>query len=261
MKISDTNQSQNIYDLDLASSQGKGNKTTEVKKVQENVPAAEISISKEGLAAWEEAVKNKSGCFGVVTGRDAPSEISRQDPKYEVYFEHLWELGAAMDEVEKKYDDQGDGVNYFMLTLAEAYEVVYNKIVEQHKDGNREVTYEIAGECSLSLEEDLAGLDEAYDYWLKFVDAHVFIQQRWKALLSHDTDAGLSKEEHRQKTEQRVAADEYRHNVIDIMRRGREDFLATFRSLNENKGIMAGIMNRLMGLSPGFWEMTNKLWP
>lgn len=262
MRISDTTQKQNSYDLDFMTSQGRGNKTTEVKKVLENAPAAEISISKEGMEAWKEAAGNRSGCFGVVTGQDDFREMPRQDPEYEIYFEHLWELGEAMDEVKKKYSDQGDGVNYLMLTLAEAYEMVAQRIVDQHKDGNREVTYEIAGECSLSLEEDLSGLDKAYDFWLNFVDAHVLLQQRRKAMFPDHADPAAG--DYGQKTEVKYMSDEYneyRRNVVDIMRRGREDFLATFRAMNENKGIMAGIMNRLMGLSPGFWEKTNRLWP
>lgn len=264
MRISDTTQKQAIYDLDLMSIQEKENKTVETKKVLENAPAAEISISKEGMAALEEAARNRTGCFGIMTGQDDFRKMPRQGPEYEIFFEHLWELGEAMSEAEKKYNNQGDGVNYFMLTLAEGYEMVYRNIVEQHKDGNREVEYEIAGKHSLSLEEDVAGLDAAYDFWLKFVDAYVLGQQRLKAMTSHSTD--LAEREQGQKKEEKEEKymsdeyNEYRHNVINIMRRGREDFLATFRALNENTGIMTGIMSRLMGLTAGFWEKTNVLW-
>lgn len=52
----------------------------------------------------------------------------------------------------------------------------------------------------------------------------------------------------------------YRRDALDIMRRGKEDFLAAFRALNGDKGIMAGIMNRLMNQSVGFWEKTQELW-
>ena len=41
-------------------------------------------------------------------------------------------------------------------------EIRHNEIVKTHKNGDREVSYEITGKRSLTLDEDLAGLDEAY---------------------------------------------------------------------------------------------------
>ena len=163
--------------------------------------------------------------------------------------------------VEKKYKNGGEGVDSFMKTIAETYEIMYRRIVEQHKDGDREVDYELSGKGFLSLEEDLAGLGEAYDYWSQFVEADILSQQRIKGwepagVISFDGEQGRKKDKKFLGEEYNA----YRRDALDIMRRGKEDFLATFRALNGDKGIMAGIMNRLMDQSVGFWEKTQELW-
>ncbi|HBA48676.1 MAG TPA: hypothetical protein DCZ91_12935 [Lachnospiraceae bacterium] len=256
MRISEVNQSQNTYRAEAVSSPKREDQSAEKQNVFENLPEAEISISKEGLAAWREA--ERTGCIGVMTGRDDPGKLPKAKSN-EVYFEHLMELGDVMTEISEKY--KGDGVDSFMKTVAEGYEIMYHKIVDQHKNGNRNVVYEISGERSLSLEEDLAGLDEAYDFWVGFVDAYILLQQKRKDWRPAGVVSLNGEQE--QKYEKKYMSDEYhayRHNAIEIMRRGKEDFLASFKALNGENGIMAGIMNNLMNRSVGFWEKTAELW-
>ena len=45
-----------------------------------------------------------------------------------------------------------------MNSIMETYETLYNQIVEEHKYGDRQVSYDVSGDRSLTLEEDLAGL-------------------------------------------------------------------------------------------------------
>ncbi|MCI9338432.1 MAG: hypothetical protein HFH93_13020 [Lachnospiraceae bacterium] len=259
MKILEMNLKQNAYPANAASNQTQGDKSIELKKVFDNIPEAEVSISKEGMAAWEEAVTKRTGCFGTMTGIDENLKRITRAQTNEVSFEHLMEFGSVMKEVEKTYG--GDGVDSFMKTIAGAYEIMYRRIVEQHKDGDREVDYELSGKGFLSLEEDLAGLDEAYDYWSQFVEADILMQQ-WRKGWSPAGVISLDGEQGPQKDRKFMGEEynAYRREAVDIMRRGKEDFLATFRALNGDKGIMAGIMNRLMSQSVGFWEKTRELW-
>lgn len=261
MKILEVNQKPTAYPAKVASNQTQGDKSIELKRVFENIPEAEVSISKEGMAAWAEAAERRTGCFGAMTGIDQNLERITRAQTNEVSFEHIMEFGPVMREVEEKYKNGEEGADSFMKTIAETYEIMYRRIVEQHKDGDREVDYELSGKGSLSLEEDLAGLDEAYDYWSQFVEAQIFLQQRrkgWEAagVISPDGEQGHKKDKKFLGEEYNA----YRRDAMEIMRRGKEDFLATFRVLNGDKGIMAGIMNRLMGQSVGFWEKTHELW-
>lgn len=265
MRVSDINQKQNVYPADAVSSQKKEEAGAETENTFEHMPAAKVSISKEGMAAMEEAASKRTGCFGVFIGRDTtnygPPETN------EVYFENLMALGEVMTEVQKKYSPAGGrpdsfGVDSSMKTLAEGYEIMYQKILEQHKDGNREVTYEISGERSLSLEEDLAGLDEAYDYWLRFIDAQIFLQQKmkswWPAGVVSANGEPVQRPDKSYLTEEYHA---YRRSAIEIMQLGRQDFLASFKALNGEEGIMSGIINKLMNKTVGFRSKTAELWP
>lgn len=261
MKILEVNQKANAYPANTAPNQTQGDKSIELKRVFENIPEAEISISKEGMAAWAEAAERRTGCFGAMTGIDQNLERITRAQTNEVSFEHIMEFGPVMREVEEKYKNGEEGVDSFMKTIAETYEIMYRRIVEQHKDGDREVDYELSGKGSLSLEEDLAGLDEAYDYWSQFVEAQIFLQQRRKGWEAAGVISPDGEQEH--KKDKKFLGEEYnayRRDAMEIMRRGKEDFLATFRTLNGDKGIMAGIMNRLMDQSVGFWEKTQELW-
>ena len=200
MKILEVNQKANAYPANTAPNQTQGDKSIELKRVFENIPEAEISISKEGMAAWAEAAERRTGCFGAMTGIDQNLERITRAQTNEVSFEHIMEFGPVMREVEEKYKNGEEGVDSFMKTIAETYEIMYRRIVEQHKDGDREVDYELSGKGSLSLEEDLAGLDEAYDYWSQFVEAQIFLQQRrkgWEAagVISPDGEQEHKKED------------------------------------------------------------------
>lgn len=261
MKILEVNQKANAYPANTAPNQTQGDKSIELKRAFENIPEAEVSISKEGMAAWAEAAERRTGCFGAMTGIDQNLERITRAQTNEVSFEHIMEFGPVMREVEEKYKNGEEGADSFMKTIAETYEIMYRRIVEQHKDGDREVDYELSGKGSLSLEEDLAGLDEAYDYWSQFVEAQIFLQQRRKGWEAAGVISPDGEQEH--KKDKKFLGEEYnayRRDAMEIMRRGKEDFLATFRALNGDKGIMAGIMNRLMGQSVGFWEKTHELW-
>lgn len=260
MKILDVSQSQGIYTRDSKSTEDcrRLNQAAGFKN-----PEIEVTISKKGWDAWREAVVNeRTGNFGMMTGWEDPRNLPKAKTN-EVFFEHLMGLGKAMQEVDPA--TSSDGVDSFMKSLMEAYEIVYNNIMEQHAGGNREVTYDLTGDRSLSLQEDLDGLNEAYDYWVGFVDAYVLTEQRMKDwrptgmhLIGRRAERQESEDEKKYMTEE---YHQYRRSVVAMMKQGREDFLALFQKLDGKKGLAKDIIVGLMNRSNGFWEKTRELWP
>lgn len=261
MKTSEIIQKQNIYLFQLATGRGCVEKSTEKRKVLESIPGVKITISQEGLMACEEVAKNRQGNVGELTGREGSDVYQRTTRTNEICFEYLMELGEAMSQVEGKYKDDGNGVDSFMKTVIEAYEIMHRNIVEQHKEGNREVTYEISGERSLTLEEDLAGLDEAYDIWVNFIDGYISIQQRMKSWRPSNTVNRRADVPDYGKNYMSEEYNEYRRSAIDIMKLGRRDYLELFKQMNEKEGIAIGVLVDLMNRTPGFWSKTWELWP
>lgn len=54
--------------------------------------------------------------------------------------------------------DGNYNVEDVMKSIMDTYETRYNEIVKEHENGDREVSYELTGKRSLTLDEDLAGL-------------------------------------------------------------------------------------------------------
>lgn len=105
MRISAANQKQNISMAWAVPSPQREGQSAEKRYIFGNLPEAEISISKEGLAAWRET--ERTGCIGIMTGRDDASKLPKAKSN-EVYFEHLMELGDVMTEISKKYKAEGE---------------------------------------------------------------------------------------------------------------------------------------------------------
>lgn len=263
MKILEIARQQNTQAVSRAANNaGAEQAASKPQLVRENL-AAEVTISEEGQAAWKEAEEKKRlGSFGVMAGMEEASKLPKIESN-EVYWEHLMELGEAMEEVKWKYNQSGgEGADAFMKTVMDAYEIVYRKILEEHKDGNRDVSYELSGDRSLTLEEDLAGLDEAYDLWVGYVDAYINMAQRMKDWRPTGVSGG-SAEGAEGVYEKKYTGDEYneyRHNAVSMMRQGRKDFLELFRTMNETEGIAVGVLSNLMNKNAGFWAKTHELW-
>lgn len=262
MKILDVSQIQNLYTRD--------NKTSEESREWKqtagfNDSEIDVTISKEGWDAWKKAVADgRTENFCVMSGWEDARNLPKGKTN-EVFFEHLMDLGKVMQELELATPESSEGVDRYMKKLLEAYEAVYSNIMKQHSNGNREVTYELTGDRSLSLQEDLDGLNEAYDYWLGFVDAYVLCTQRMKSwrptgmhLLGHRAEKPESENEKNYMSEE---YHQYRHSIVAIMKQGREDFLTLFHRLNGKKGLAKDVIVSLMNQNKGFWEKTRELWP
>ena len=73
-----------------------------------------------------------------------------------------------------------------MKSMMDAYETRYNYIVKEHENGEGRISYDLTGENSLTLDEDLAGLDRAYNKRLANLAGYIVCQQ------TNDT-AGIAK--------------------------------------------------------------------
>lgn len=79
----------------------------------------------------------------------------------EVMWEHYMDMRAFKAEAfdhNAEYDEED-----IMQAVTDAYAAVYQKIIKAHENGDREVDYELTGKSKISLEEDLVGLDAAFE--------------------------------------------------------------------------------------------------
>ncbi len=164
-----------------------------------------------------------------------------------------------MSEVEKNYFRDGESADAFMKTVMDAYEIMHQKILQMHKNGeDRTNTYRVTGECTISLEEDLEALDEVFGRWTEFVDGYISVRQFMKEC--RPSVLGYAREEPAGK----YLSDEYneyRKNAVAMMWQAKEDYLALFKQMNEPKGIAVGVLSGLMNRNKGFWTKTRELWP
>lgn len=228
-------------------------------------PAAELTISEEGRQALKEKVRELSPeleeedvVFG--TAKDTNFvEFEQYMALRELYVPTL--VGTEHDAKD------------FMAALAEAYEMRYNEIFEQHKNGDRQVTYDIVGESFVTLEEDLEGLNKAYERSLADLQGFITIQQTNKAFANPDSEwwfrrhpeLRVPSNENRVKNNAKEQDDynyfdeEYKKTAVSIMMQAREQFLSLFWGPNYQQGAMKDIVSQIMNGNDDFMEKTQKL--
>ena len=152
-------------------------------------------------------------------------------------------LGQALEN--REYD-----VKDVMKSVMDAYESIYNKILEEHENGDSNVSYELTGERFITLEEDLAGLDQAFQLCLKNLEGYITCQQTNKAFANPDTAWYFN----------RIYFDKsYQETVMAIMKQAREEFLLQFQKPGYQKGIASRIVSGLFEQNKEFMEKTQKL--
>ena len=227
--------------------------------------AAELTISEEGRQALKEKV------------RELSPEIEEEDFEFAttkntnfVEFEQYMTLRELYVPtlVGREHDTKD-----FMAALAEAYETLYNEIWEQHKNGDRQVTYDILGECSVTLEEDLEGLNKAYERCLANLEGYITAQQTNKAFANPDmewwfrrhpelrvtADEDKIKNNEKEQDDYNYFDEEYIKTAVSIMRQAREQFLSLFWGPNYQQGAMKDIVSHMMNENDDFMEKTQKL--
>ena len=128
-----------------------------------------VEISNEGRRALREKLREVKPKVEEPIGY----ELTIQDTN-EVEWEHYISMrehsGLTLKDGKYNLED-------VMKSMMDAYETRYNYIVKEHENGERQVSYDLTGENSLTLDEDLAGLDRAYNKRLANLAGYIVCQQ------------------------------------------------------------------------------------
>lgn len=140
---------------------------------------ANLSISDEGRSMLREMV-NK---FEPDSDYTNVRKLTIQNTN-----EVAWEHYTAMRDISSQTLKDGNyNVEDVMKSIMDTYETRYNEIVKAHENGDREVSYELTGKSSLTLDEDLAGLNEAFKMRLANLEGYITCQQTNKAFENPDS--------------------------------------------------------------------------
>ncbi len=214
-----------------------------------------LSISDEGRNMLREMV-NK---FGTDSDYVNAREMTIQNTN-EVAWEHYTAMRGISSQTLK---DGNYNVEDVMKSIMDTYESRYHEIVKEHENGEREVSYELTGKRSLTLEEDLAGLDEAFKMRLANLEGYITCQQTNKAFENPDSSwfFNRSDPQNEGKIQDRIQLfdTEYRDSAVSIMEQTREKFLAAFKSFGYKKGTAIGIFADILNEHTSFVANTKKL--
>lgn len=220
---------------------------TQLEKPIFFAPAAEVSFSKEGMLALREQ-QNQSGYVGYMESRElAMAEKTR----YWIDNEIEWEHYATMREMSSQTLKDGNyDVKDLMKSIMETYETMYNQIVEAHKNGERQFVSEITGTKSITLEEDLAALDNAYQWRLSNLKGYITCQQTNDGSKFFGSTNMKADEAERK---------EYRDTAISMMEKAKEKLLKMYEESDYKKGIGKSIIWNMMHSNVIFMEKTQQL--
>ncbi len=152
--------------------------------VREAIPKMEkesihFSVSGEGRNMLREMV----GKFEPDSDDIHAREVTIQNTN-EVAWEHYTAMRSSSSLTLKNGNYNAEDVK---KSIMDTYETRYNEIIEAHENGDREVYYELTGKRSLTLAEDLAGLDEAYKMRLANLEGYITCQQTNRAFENPDS--------------------------------------------------------------------------
>lgn len=226
--------------------QEKGSETIAGRKVAQQ--PVNLSISDEGRNMLREMVNKFEPDSDYVNAR----ELTIQNTN-----EVAWEHYTAMRGISSQTLQDGNyNVEDVMKSIMDTYEARYNEIVKEHENGDREVSYELTGKRSLALEEDLAGLDEAFKMRLANLEGYVACQQTNRAFENPDSSWFLNRSvsQNEGKTQDRIQLfdAEYRNSAVSIMEQTSEKFLAAFKSFGYKKGTALDIFANVLKENKSF---------
>lgn len=188
------------------------------------------------------------------------------------HYSKMMEISGIVDENIRKNEGRDVNINDIMKTMMDTYESLYNEIVKSHKNGDREVDYAITGKQKITLEQDLDGLDKAFNKRLSNLEGYITVQQTNKQFESSSRDSfeyykrvkGIQSESNENMggaTENDINYFEtdYQDTVKAIMQQARESFLENFASNGYRKGVAVDILNGIKNSNKSFVEGTNML--
>lgn len=213
MKIQQTPFYQNFRLLDMAE---KHTVPKAVEAAQKHLPkrkAVDVSISGEGI----NALQKRANIFEAESDEIKVKELDLQNTN-EVAWEHYTTMRniSSLTLKDGNYD-----VEDVMKSMMETYETLYNQIVKEHENGDRLVSYELTGKRTLTLEEDLAGLDEAFERRLANLKGYIRCRQTNKAFENPDSSWYFCRNSsHSNETKPDYIDKEYQNSAISMMKKG-----------------------------------------
>ncbi len=194
--------------------------------------------------------------------------IETKIKEYEHYSKMMDLTGDIYEKIRKEENREID-MNDIMKTMMDTYETLYNDILKAHENGDREVDYQITGKQSITLEQDLAGLDKAFNRRLSNLEGYITTQQTNKQFEGSARDTmeyikrvkGLQTSE----TTERINDDfnyfetDYQNTVKSIMEQARDSFLQQISSGTYKKGAGVNVLLSIMQTNTSFIEGTQKL--
>lgn len=195
---------------------------------------------------------------GINTLRERLNEINPQSEEpagYELTIQdtNLIELEhyTAMSEYSgMTWKDGNYNLEDVMKSMLDAYEVRYNEIVRTHENGDRRVTYDLLGEASVTLEEDLAGLDRAYQWSLANLQGYITCQQ------TNDGSKFFNSTDMKADAAGRKA---YSDTAASMMEKARERFLEMREKSDYKEGTGKSIVWNIMSADTDFMQKTREL--
>ncbi len=194
-----------------------------------------VVFSEEGMAALRAEGK-----------RLEPVYVMSAEDTNEVEWEHYIAMKKDIDQTLKyvKYD-----VEDYMKAMMDTYERYYNNIVKIHEKGDRHVKFNLSGESYLTLEQDLAQLDRAFQRMLGDVEAYIFCQQ------THDGKKYFQcPDRKKEDTEQK----KYRDTAVAMMERAQKKLSEMREQPDYMEGVGWRIIWDIMKSDTAFREQTRK---
>lgn len=167
---------------------------TEINKLERTMPhdyridADKVRQRLEQTKRWFSTEQRRGDSVDIsVEGRRALGEdvmeMTMQNTN-EVVWEHYTAMRSADSITLRNGNYDAEDVR---KSVMDSYETRYNEMIREHESGNRIVSYGLTGERSLTLDEDLAGLDEAYKMRLANLEGYLTCQQTNKAFANPDS--------------------------------------------------------------------------
>jgi len=201
-----------------------------------------VEISNEGRRALREKLREVKPKVEEPIGY----ELTIQDTN-EVEWEHYISMreysGLTLKDGKYNLED-------VMKSMMDAYETRYNYIVKEHENGERQVSYDLTGENSLTLDEDLAGLDRAYNKRLANLAGYIVCQQTNDGSKFFQT-TNVKKNTAEQK--------EYIDTAVSMMEKAQKRFLEMREEPKYTAGIAKSVIWDIMSNDKNFMETTQRL--
>ena len=201
-----------------------------------------VEISNEGRRALREKLREVKPKVEEPIGY----ELTIQDTN-EVEWEHYTSMreysGLTLKDGKYNLED-------VMKSMMDAYETRYNYVVKEHENGERQVSYDLTGENSLTLDEDLAGLDRAYNKRLANLAGYIVCQQTNDGSKFFQT-TNVKKNTAEQK--------EYIDTAVSMMEKAQKRFLEMREEPKYTAGIAKSVIWDIMSSDKNFMETTQRL--